>query len=107
MSWIMEHFCTHRYPQFKASKQLSSTNSHSQVIQTEVLSRAGDLQFDEETKVRGFHSVQTILRCLVKMKPEGKHFQHPDIESFAEEKSIVSRAVDFLMHGSGYKLRNR
>jgi hypothetical protein len=67
-----------------------------------VLARAGELEDSQlvvgETFVRGLYSVQTVLRCLVKMKHEEKNFLHPDIESFIEEN--VSPKVDrFLVLG--------
>jgi hypothetical protein len=44
-----------------------------------------------ESKHLGYYSVQTIIRCLVKMKPEQKTFQPSaeEIESFLERNSEV------------------
>jgi hypothetical protein len=59
--------------------------------------RAGEIQdsinSNEESKHLGYYSVQTIIRCLVKMKPEEQKTFQPavaeEIESFVERYSQV------------------
>ena len=97
----MEHFCLNRYPQFKVGNPFPISTNSKFDHQSEVLLRAGEIHDSmdshEESKHLGYYSVQTIIRCLVRMKPEEKNFRpSEEIEPFIERDSQVHFLSDFL-----------